>query len=160
MIRTWNEQIETFWRSAEGKTAQNLREELEELLAKRPANDALVLFERASLHDYLGEEAQAVEPYRAAIATGLDPEKLDEARIQLASTLRNLGQAGHAVELLQMVEPSSHVYRDAQAFLALALHDAEEHAQALRVALQTLAPTLSLYGRSVHDYAKELAGTI
>lgn len=159
MIRTFNEQIEAFWRSAKGKSSQKLREELDELLAQRPAGDAVVLFERASLHDYLGEEAQAVEPYRAAIATGLDPEKLDEARIQLASTLRNLGETGQAVQLLQLIQASSHVYRDAQAFLALALHDAGDHQQALRVALQTLAPTLSLYGRPVHDYAKELAGT-
>lgn len=159
MISTLNEQLEVFWRSAKGKSPQTLREELDELLAQRPAGDAVVLFERASLHDYLGEEAQAVEPYRAAIATGLEPDKLDEARIQLASTLRNLGEAGQAVELLQLIQTPSHVYRDAQAFLALALHDAGEPQQALRVALQTLAPTLSLYGRPVHDYAKELAGT-
>ncbi|PRB68797.1 tetratricopeptide repeat protein [Arthrobacter sp. MYb213] len=159
MISTFSEQLEVFWRSAKGKSPQTLREELDELLAQRPAGDAVVLFERASLHDYLGEEAQAVEPYRAAIATGLEPDKLDEARIQLASTLRNLGEAGQAVELLQLIQTPSHVYRDAQAFLALALYDAGEPQQALRVALQTLAPTLSLYGRPVRDYAKELAGT-
>lgn len=159
MTRTFNEQLEAFWNSAEGQSPQSLRDELEQLLAQRPAEDAAVLFERASLHDYLGEEAKAVGPYRAAMAAGLDPEKLDEARIQLASTLRNLGEVSQALELLEMIGVQSHVYRDAQAFLALTLHDTGEHGQALRMALQALAPTLRIYGRPVHNYAQDLVGT-
>lgn len=153
MTNTWADQIEVFWKSAEGKSATALHDELEQLLAQRPADDAAVLFQRASLHDYLGEEAAAVGPYREAIAKGLNSTQLDEARIQLASTLRNLGEAHEAVELLRMIEESSHVYRDAQAFLALALYDTAEQAQALRLALQTLAPTLDLYGGAVREYA-------
>ncbi|PCC28128.1 hypothetical protein CIK76_14265 [Glutamicibacter sp. BW80] len=127
-----------------------------QLLAQKPANDAEALFERASLHDYLGEEALAIGPYRAAMAGTLSEQKLSEARIQLASTLRNVGEFQEAIKLLRAVGPDSSLHRDAQAFLALALHDAGEGTAALRVALQALAPSLALYARPVHDYADEL----
>ncbi|WP_404289698.1 tetratricopeptide repeat protein [Glutamicibacter arilaitensis] len=156
MGTSWQEHIEIFWNTAGTKSPESLRNELEQLLAQRPADDSEVLFERASLHDYLGEEALAVGPYREAIAGTLSGEKLCEARIQLASTLRNLGEFQEAIELLRMVGQDSATYRDAQAFLALALHDAGEFAQALQVALQALAPSLELYARPVHDYAGEL----
>ncbi|MGO2053316.1 MAG: tetratricopeptide repeat protein [Glutamicibacter sp.] len=156
MTGSWQERIELFWNTAGAKNPDALRNELAQLLAQKPANDAEALFERASLHDYLGEEALAVGPYRAAIAGRLSEQKLNEARIQLASTLRNLGEFQESLELLRMVGPDSSLHRDAQAFLALALHDAGEGTAALQVALQALAPNLELYARPVHDYAAEL----
>lgn len=43
-----------------------------------------------------------------------------------------------------------------QAFLALCLHDNGHHSEALKVALQALAPTLPRYQRAVNAYAGEL----
>ena len=61
------------------------------------------LFELAGDHDSAGREAEAVGPYREALALGLPPDLDVRARIQLASTLRNLGEVGEAVAILRAV---------------------------------------------------------
>ena len=55
---SWQQRIDDFWESAQGKDAAALRAELGILLEPAiPAGHAA--FELASLHDYLGEEVQA-----------------------------------------------------------------------------------------------------
>jgi hypothetical protein len=94
--------------------------------------------------------------YRAALSSGLDGDRRSQAVIQLASSLRNIDDPEAAIELLRDAAPD-HVTGDAaQAFLALALHDAGHTAAALRVALRALAPTLPLYAGAVVAYADEL----
>src|SRR5687768_929637 len=60
-----------------------------------------VLFERASLRDYLGLEAEAVPLYEAALDAGLESPDRERAIIQLASSLRNLDRAPEAESLLR-----------------------------------------------------------
>ncbi len=125
------------------------------LAAERPADDPRALFELACAHDFVGREAEAVPLYRAAIDGGLDPEHRPLAVIQLASSLRNVGEAEQAVALLEAMPDDAHAPgRDA--FLALALHDAGRPTEALAVALRRLAATLPEYGRAVAAYADEL----
>lgn len=148
--------MDDFWKSAREKEPQQLRAELGQLLEGKDPRDPRVLFEVASLHDYLGEEQQAVPPYRAALDAGLEPAKQDEALLQLASTLRNLGELEESINLLQRISAASPIFTDAQAFLALALHDAGRSTDAVRVAAHALARHAPLYGRAIESYANEL----
>ncbi|WP_244910811.1 tetratricopeptide repeat protein [Glutamicibacter soli] len=153
---SWQHRIDGFWQAAPSKDAMTLGVELELLVESGiPAGHAA--FERASLHDYLGEEEQAIPLYRMALESGtLSPAKCSEARIQLASSLRNIGEPGPAAAVLQDIGPDDPLHADAQAFLALALFDAAEASAALKTALTALAPALQLYAGPVRRYAQEL----
>jgi predicted Zn-dependent protease len=82
---------------------------------------AIELFELGGEHDSAGHETEAVRQYREAIELGL-PADLDlQARIQLASTLRNLGEFEEAVAILRDVVAHEPGHRAARMFLSLAL---------------------------------------
>ncbi|MFT4282402.1 MAG: tetratricopeptide repeat protein [Microbacterium sp.] len=153
---TWEERIGAFWRDAEGHDAARLWTRLEAILVERVSSDPDALFERASLHDYLGEEERAVPLYRAALAGGLAGSARTEARIQLASSLRNVGEPSAALSVLRDVETDDPLADAAAAFRSLALYDDGKPAEALRVALRALAPHLPAYTRAVEAYAGEL----
>ena len=95
-VPSWEDRIAAFWRDADDKRPEAMWAGLEPLLRERPDGDAAAAFERASLHDMLGEEHSAIPHYRAAIAAGLDAERQGYATIQLASTLRNVGELDEA----------------------------------------------------------------
>jgi len=155
MQDSWQAALDGFWTQARGKTAAQLHEELDILLGP-DVPEANVLFERASLHDYLGEEAVAIGLYEQALASGLEGVKRTEAIIQLASSLRNERQPERAVQLLQDIDPADPLYIDAQGFLALAQLDAGNAAAALATALKALAPAMNIYSRQVQRYAQDL----
>ncbi|MBF4618587.1 tetratricopeptide repeat protein [Clavibacter sp. VKM Ac-2873] len=151
----WDARVAAFWASADDERADETVAEMGALVAERSADDPRALFELACAHDFVGREAEAVPLYRTAIAGGLDPEHEPLAVIQLASSLRNVGEAAEAVALLEAMPDDAHSPgRDA--FLALALHDAGRPTEALALALRRLAPTLPEYGRAVAAYAEEL----
>lgn len=153
----WDERVAAFWRDADDTDPDAALDGMRALIADRPAEDPAALYEWASVHDFLGREAEAVPLYRAALARGLDGARRSQAVIQLASSLRNLGETDEAIALLEAVPESDPLHASAHAFLALALHDAGRPADALRIALDTLAPHLPAYRRSILDYAAELA---
>ena len=103
----------------EGRTEEAIAL-LEVVLAKLP-DDPVALYQLGSAHDSAGHETQAVEPYRRALAGGLDPEMALAARIQLASTLRNVGETRESVEILGAAVAEHPQHRAARMFLALAL---------------------------------------
>lgn len=156
MTESWNERVARFWREADPDHPERLRTLMRALIAERPASDPEALFESASLHDYLGEESEAIPLYRAALESGLAGTARTEAVIQLASSLRNVGDPSGAIRLLRAVDADDPLIDAAQAFLALALHDDDKATEGLRSALATLAPRLSAYSRSVAQYADEL----
>lgn len=126
-------------------------------LAEEAPDEASALFERAGARDAADHGADAVPLYEAALAAGLDESRRRQATIQLASTLRNLGEADRAVALLEAERAISDDLDDAvAAFYALALHASGRHDEALSVSLSALAPHLPRYGRSVSYYAGEL----
>jgi tetratricopeptide (TPR) repeat protein len=128
---------------------------MRDLLAHYPHAGALIPFELAGVHDSLGLENEAVPLYRQALADGLDEAHAARARIQFASTLRNLGRLEEAIALLS--EPGGVDAEAARrAFLALALHSAGRHDEALRQALEALIPTLPRYRKSLTGYAVAL----
>ncbi|ARJ06288.1 hypothetical protein GCM10010988_15090 [Cnuibacter physcomitrellae] len=97
---SWDERIEAFWRDFDEDDRDGMRESMRMLVAERPDGDAEALYEWASVHDSLGYEQEAVDLYRSALEAGLDGERRPQAVIQLASSLRNVGEPDAAVELL------------------------------------------------------------
>lgn len=149
--------IDAFWESADLTDPHAARGELETLLRTHGASRARAAFERASLHDSVGEEEAAIPLYRAALDAGLDARRRTEATIQLASSLRNVGGASESLALLRGIPADDPLADAAQAFLALALHSDDKPVAALRTALQTLIPHVPQYRRSLRAYADELA---
>lgn len=156
MTGSWDERVAEFWARADDSDPEVTLAAMKHLIDERPVEDAEALYEWASVHDFLGRESDAVPLYRAALDAGLSGDRRPQAIVQLASSLRNVGDAAAAVELLQ-AQPRDPVTGAAvDAFLALALRDEGRSDEALRVALHALAPTLPLYQRAVRAYADEL----
>jgi tetratricopeptide (TPR) repeat protein len=137
---------------------------VDELTAELPAGSAVASFERAGARDSIGRTAEAIPLYRAALAVRpgglpLDPSRRRQATIQLASSLRALGQAEESVQLLaaERQQPSDELDDAVAAFLALALADSGREREAVAVALTALSGHLTRYRRSLTAYAAELA---
>ena len=131
---------------------------MDRLAAELPADDPRGLFERASARDATDREAEAIPLYRRALARGLPADRRRRAVIQLASSLRNVGQPEEAAELLtaELSGPSDELDDAVRAFLALALTDSGREREAVSVALIALAPHLTGYERAVGSYARLL----
>jgi tetratricopeptide (TPR) repeat protein len=156
MTSSWDDRVDAFWALADRNRPEAALSEMAALISERPGDDPEALYEWASVHDFLEQETEAVPLYQRALELGLTGSRRPQAVIQLASSLRNIGEPEAAVRLLEGAESDSSIEPAARAFLALALHDCGQHAQALQVALQALAPTLPAYGRVVAAYADEL----
>jgi tetratricopeptide (TPR) repeat protein len=152
----WEERLAALWASIEDHTAGEFYAELETLLAQLPPDSAVAVFERAAAQDSTGHSDRAVPLYREALEAGLVGERRRRAVIQLASSLRNLGQSAESVLLLERERSrdSDHLDDAVAAFLALALHDVGRDSEALALALGALAPHLPRYQRSLANYAR------
>lgn len=149
--------LAAFWRNADDSDPPRMRIQLDHLLAIASYSDARVLFERESLEDFLGDEEAAVPLYEASLSAGLETDREHQARIQLASSLRNVGRPHEAVQVLQDAEFSNEYVAARNAFIALAFWDLGEHELALRNALQAAEPVLGKYRRAVGAYAADLS---
>lgn len=153
----WDERVAAVWAAGLGDTELVAR--IDALASERPAGDAAALFERAGARDSTGDEEGAAALYEEAMAAGLDDERAPQALIQYASTIRNLGRAREAADLLEdwLVEHPDHRLADAaRAFLALSYTSLGRDRDAAALALATLGPHLPAYTRSVAAYAAEL----
>lgn len=154
----WEERVASLWAAIDEYGPAEFRERMAQLAAQRPPDDARALFERASAHDSTGHPEEAVPLYRQALQNGLAGEHRRRAIIQLASSLRNLGETQESVMLLTAErERGSDALDDAvTAFLALALVDSGREREAAAIALGALARHLPRYNRSLSIYAKAL----
>lgn len=155
----WDAQVALVWATTDQYTDDEVVAVIDTLAAERGALDAAALFERASARDYVGLEADAAPLYRAALELGLDDIRRPQAVIQLASTLRNLGESAEAVALLENqleADPESRWAAPTAAFLALALSSDGREREATAVALAALASFLPAYSNAVRRYATEL----
>ncbi|MEB4616446.1 tetratricopeptide repeat protein [Leucobacter sp. M11] len=128
-------------------------------LAEAAPHPALGAFELGGAYDSAGREAEADAQYAAATQAGLhekDPDRSAQLVIQHASTLRNLGRVDEAITMLRDAPEHPSTGAAPAVFLALALHSAGRQAEALRVAIEALEPTLPRYRKSVLGYAAEL----
>ena len=160
----WESRVAALWQRLDSLPPAEFVGAIDALAAERPADDATALFERACARDSTGEESGAEPLYRAAINSGrLDPYRQSRAVIQLASTLRILGQFDESERLLvkeldRHMEPgdSRALHDEARATLALTYVAQGRAVEAAGLALSALAPHLSRYNRSVSANAAEL----
>ena len=154
----WETRLAELWASFDDLEEQDFLARMDDLVAELPDNDPIGLFERGGARDSMGQEDLAVPLYRQALELGLDGERRRQAVIQLASSLRNIGNPSESVALLAAEQQrGSDDLDDAVAgFLALALADSGREREAVSVALAALAPHLPSYQRSLGNYARAL----
>jgi Tetratrico peptide repeat len=154
----WERRVAELWVSLEDQDAEVFLAEMQALARERPDGDAPALFELASANDSTGHPEAAAPLYRRALAAGLTGLRRRRAVIQLASTLRNLGEPEESVALLAPErEAGSDELDDAvAAFLALALADLGREREAAGLALDALSRHLPRYNRSLARYAAAL----
>jgi tetratricopeptide (TPR) repeat protein len=146
------------WASIDDHSEEEFLAKIEELVAALPPDGALAAFERACGFDSTGHPDRAVPLYRRALELGLEGERRRRSVIQLASSLRNLGQAAESLDLLEAErrQPSDTLDDAVSAVYALALADAGREREAVSVLLAALAPHLPRYQRSMANYARRL----
>lgn len=154
------ERIDAAWKTCDREHPDATVEFFGRLHAEQP-DDAVRIFELASAYDWVAREADAIPLYEAAIDVGLEGDRDRQARIQLGSSLRNVGRAEEAVAVLDdalRLYPGSAAVR---CFLALALADAGEARRAAAVALDAALNAgdgdLDEYRRPLERYAADLA---
>ena len=111
-----------------------------ELYAENP-DDALVNYHYAWLHDAMGEEGAAVPFYERAIAGGLKDADLRGAMLGLGSTYRTLGEYQKSVDMLRRGMFRFPEAGEFPVFLAMALYNTGEHAEAMELLLKVIADT-------------------
>jgi tetratricopeptide (TPR) repeat protein len=155
----WERRLADAWASFDQRSEPEQVALIERLAAELPSGSGVGLFERAGAHDSTGQPDQAVPLYREALGRGLPGDRRRRAVIQLASSLRNLGQAEESVALLRAeLDAAPDELDDAvRAFLALGLVDTGRSREAVALALGALAPHLPRYQRSLAAYARLLA---
>ena len=154
----WETQVANLWQTLDDNSDPGaFVSAMDVLAADRPA-DGAALFERAAARDSTGGSDTAVPLYRSALAIGLTGERHRRAIIQMASSLRNLGDAEQSVALLtaERARTSDHLDDAVSAVLALALADTNREREAVSVAVLALARHLPRYQRSMANYARLL----
>ncbi|MFJ9019183.1 tetratricopeptide repeat protein [Streptomyces sp. NPDC102259] len=141
--------------------AAEFRAVIDKLTAELPEDSPLGSFERACAWDSTGHSDRAAPLYREALARGLSEVsgyKGRRAKIQLSSSLRNIGQAEEGVKLLtpELDAPSDELDDAVRACLALCLSSLGRDREGLSLVLGALAPHLPRYQRSMANYAKAL----
>jgi tetratricopeptide (TPR) repeat protein len=156
--RDWERRSLELWSLLDDLDAEEFRARVDTLAGELPAGDPVGLFERGCANDSTGRADVAVSLYREALERGLDGIRRRRAVIQMASSLRNLGDPQRSVELLRAErERSSDELDDAVvATLALALADTGREREAAGLAIGALARHLPRYNRSMANYAREL----
>ena len=154
----WEARLEQLWAAIDQLGEATFLAAMETLLIELPEGSAIIPYERASAFDSTGRADLAVPLYRQALAQGLGTDRRRQAVIQLASSLRNLGEAAESVALLraEQMRQSDELDDAVSAFLALALADVGEPRKALSIALTALSGHMTRYRRSLSNYAREL----
>ncbi|MEV4619824.1 tetratricopeptide repeat protein [Asanoa sp. NPDC049573] len=156
--QTWEQRVADLWAAMDSYAEDDFVARIGALADELGPGNAVGDFERAAALDSTGHSDRAVPLYRQALAVGLTGLRRRRAVIQLASSLRNLGQASESVALLTAErEAGSDELDDAVlGFLALALVDVGREREAASLALGALAPHLPRYQRSMANYARLL----
>lgn len=154
----WEQRVAALWARLDDSEPDAFRAQVDALAAELPEDDPVAAFERACAFDSTGHSDRAVPLYRAALAGGVTGIRRRRSVIQLASSLRNVGQAEESVALLlaEREQPSDELDDAVAATLALALADTGRAREAVSVAVAALAPHLPRYQRSMANYARLL----
>jgi tetratricopeptide (TPR) repeat protein len=125
--------------------------------------DAAVAYQCAWVHDRMGREREAIPLYERAISLGLSGEDLEGVILSLGSSHRAAGDPEKAAAILREGVARFPGNLAMEVFLAMALHDLGEHAEAMALLLRTIVTTssdakiasykeaISFYARSLHE---------
>ncbi|MFE9018388.1 tetratricopeptide repeat protein [Streptomyces sp. NPDC007808] len=161
----WEDRVIAAWAAfddqADSAGQAGFRAVIDALVAELPDDSPLGPFEQACAWDSTGHSDKAVPLYREALARGLSGYKGRRAKIQMSSSLRNIGQAEEGVKLLtpELTALSDELDDAVRATLALCLSSLGRDREGLSLALGALAPHLPRYQRSMANYARELVET-
>lgn len=164
MNQDWEDRTTAAWATFDEypeERAAEFRAVIDALVAELPDGSPLGPFERACAWDSTGHSDKAVPLYREALALGLSEQsgyKGRRAKIQLSSSLRNIGQAEEGVKLLtpELDAPSDELDDAVRGCLALCLSSLGRDREGLSLVLGALAPHLPRYQRSMANYARAL----
>jgi hypothetical protein len=132
---------------------------IDTLAAELPAEDPDGLFHRGCAQDSWGHPDRAIPLYRQALDTGgLTGENRRRAVIQMASSLRNTGQAETALNLLlaERDNGSDHLDDALACVTALCLASLGRDREGLSLVVVALARHLPRYNRSMANYGRAL----
>jgi len=154
----WEQRCAATWAALATLDEREFLARIDALAGELPAGSAIAAFERGAAFDSTGHPDRAVPLYRAALHAGLHGLRRRRALIQLASSLRNLGDAAQAEALLrpELDAPSDELDGAVRAFLALALADLGREREGLALSLQALSRVLPRYNASLARYAQAL----
>ena len=152
--------LERAIRLREAEELEEARAVLLNLLERNP-EDPAVNYQCAWVHDRMGREREAIPLYERAIEMGLSGGDLEGAILSLGSSYRAVGDPAKAAEVLRGGVARFPQNRAMQVFLAMALHDLDEHVQAMEILLRNLAetssdPEISAYKEALSFYANRL----
>ncbi|MFF4395941.1 tetratricopeptide repeat protein [Streptomyces sp. NPDC001480] len=160
----WEDRVAAAWATFDDypeARAAEFRAVIDALVAELPEGSPLGPFEQACAWDSTGHSDKAAPLYREALALGLSEVsgyKGRRAKIQLSSSLRNIGRAEEGVKLLtpELDAPSDELDDAVRACLALCLSSLGRDREGLSLVLGALAPHLPRYQRSMANYARAL----
>jgi hypothetical protein len=150
------QRLADLWASIDELDEREFLARMDQLAGELPPAEAA--YERGGAFDSTGHPDRAVPLYRDALELGLEGSRRRRAVIQLASSLRNLGDVEESVALLTAERSAGSDELDdaVSAFLALALVSAGREREAVSLVLAALAPHLPRYQRSVTNYAQDI----
>ncbi|GAV41539.1 tetratricopeptide repeat protein [Streptomyces acidiscabies] len=161
MNQDWEDRVDAAWASYDEYTEEqgpDFRAVIIALTEELPPGDPTAPFEQACAWDSTGHSDKAVPLYEEALALGLDGYRKRRTKIQLASSLRNVGRAEEGVKLLtpELDAPSDELDDAIRACLALCLSSLGRDREGLSLVLGALAGHLPRYQRSMANYARAL----
>ncbi len=130
-----------------------------QLLADYP-DDPRSYYEYGGAFDSAGFENEAIPLYRTALEKGLSGDYLPQIYLQLASSLRNIGQLNEAITMLQDAVRQYPERASLKVFLALALETADRPHDALTTLFELAiahvdSADMKRYARSIRAYVDD-----
>lgn len=155
---SWENDLEAAWAEIDETNRDGFVERIRSAVSDPSVPPEIRDFEIACAHDSTGRPDLAVDGYRQALSAELAGYRGRRAKIQLASSLRNLGQSDESVRILTEESTSADDGLDdaVTVFLALALADVGREREAVAHLVHALAGHLPRYTASAHRYADQL----
>ena len=133
-------------------------------LARQLPGEAVVQYEAACVHDFLGLEADAIAFYTTALLGDLPPNMRRGAFVGLGSTYRTLGMFEQAERTLLAAKSEFADAHEVEIFLAMTRHNLGRSKEAVEALLRVLVETsdnasVQAYGRAITLYAQDIDRT-
>lgn len=154
----WEQRTDELWATIDEYEPEKFRELIDEHAARLPPGGGVAAFERACAFDSTGHSDKAVPLYRQALEQGLVGIRRRRAVIQLASSLRNVGQAEESLRLLTVERDAASDELDEALLcvMALTLTQLGREREAVSILVTALSDHLPRYQRSMRNYARLL----